>query len=59
MLLFVDVIRVAVRTREDDAHNVQAVIDSLSMDVLSISLSHITGQDVIYRIVFERVARSD
>uniref|UniRef100_A0A8B9VWG4 Centrosomal protein 95 n=1 Tax=Anas zonorhyncha TaxID=75864 RepID=A0A8B9VWG4_9AVES len=30
------------RTQEDDAHNVQAVIDSLALDYLQVSLSHIT-----------------
>lgn len=29
--------------QEDDIHNVQSVIDSLSLDYLQISLSHITG----------------
>ena len=32
---------------EDDVHNCQAVIDTLSLDVLNTSLSHITGQDVV------------
>lgn len=31
------------RSQEDDVHNVQSVIDSLSLDYLQISLSHITG----------------
>lgn len=30
-------------SQEDDVHNVQCVIDSLSLDYLQISLSHITG----------------
>lgn len=30
-------------SQEDDVHNVQSVIDSLSLDYLQISLSHITG----------------
>lgn len=30
-------------SQEDEAHNVQSVIDSLSLDYLQISLSHITG----------------
>lgn len=30
-------------SQEDDIHNVQSVIDSLSLDYLQISLSHITG----------------
>ena len=34
-------------TVEDEVHNCQAVIDSLAMDVLNTSLSHITGQDVV------------
>ncbi|KAM3623262.1 uncharacterized protein V6R79_009256 [Siganus canaliculatus] len=38
---------VAPCSQEDDAHNVQAVIDSLSLDYLQISLSHITGENVI------------
>jgi Domain of unknown function (DUF5745) len=45
-LSYVDVIR-DVRSIEDEIHNCQAVIDSLSLDVLNTSLSHITGQDVI------------
>uniref|UniRef100_A0A8B9D4U7 Centrosomal protein 95 n=1 Tax=Anser cygnoides TaxID=8845 RepID=A0A8B9D4U7_ANSCY len=32
----------APRSQEDDAHNVQAVIDSLALDYLQVSLSHIT-----------------
>ncbi|XP_037112022.1 centrosomal protein of 95 kDa-like isoform X1 [Syngnathus acus] len=35
------------RSQEDDIHNVQCVIDSLSLDYLQISLSHITGENVI------------
>ncbi|XP_035211509.1 centrosomal protein of 95 kDa-like isoform X2 [Stegodyphus dumicola] len=31
----------------DEAHNVQAVIDALSLDLLGISLSHITGEDIV------------
>ncbi|KFM82066.1 Centrosomal protein, partial [Stegodyphus mimosarum] len=31
----------------DEAHNIQAVIDALSLDLLGISLSHITGEDVV------------
>lgn len=31
------------RNQEDEAHNVQAVIDSLALDYLQVSLSHITG----------------
>ncbi|XP_077379523.1 centrosomal protein of 95 kDa-like isoform X2 [Festucalex cinctus] len=34
------------RSQEDDVHNVQCVIDSLSLDYLQISLSHITGENV-------------
>lgn len=30
-------------SQEDDVHNIQSVIDSLSLDYLQISLSHITG----------------
>ncbi|XP_075025603.1 centrosomal protein of 95 kDa isoform X5 [Calonectris borealis] len=32
------------RSQEDDAHNVQAVIDSLALDYLQVSLSHITDE---------------
>ncbi|XP_061471527.1 centrosomal protein of 95 kDa isoform X2 [Rhineura floridana] len=32
---------------EDDAHNVQAVIDSLALDYLQVSLSHITGENIV------------
>nr|XP_043883862.1 centrosomal protein of 95 kDa-like isoform X2 [Solea senegalensis] len=35
------------RSQEDDIHNVQSVIDSLSLDYLQISLSHITGENVV------------
>ncbi|XP_069785829.1 centrosomal protein of 95 kDa-like isoform X2 [Narcine bancroftii] len=35
------------KSQEDDAHNVQAVIDSLALDYLQVSLSHITGENVI------------
>ncbi|XP_071987765.1 centrosomal protein of 95 kDa isoform X2 [Engystomops pustulosus] len=34
-------------TAEDDAHNVQSVIDSLALDYLQVSLSHITGENVV------------
>nr|XP_034959875.1 centrosomal protein of 95 kDa isoform X1 [Zootoca vivipara] len=37
----------APRCPEDDAHNVQAVIDSLALDYLQISLSHITGENIV------------
>lgn len=30
-----------------EAHNIQAVIDTLSLDLLGLSLSHITGEDVV------------
>ncbi|MFT7804143.1 centrosomal protein of 95 kDa isoform X2 [Arapaima gigas] len=32
---------------EDDVHNVQSVIDSLALDYLQISLSHITGENIV------------
>ncbi|XP_030587281.1 centrosomal protein of 95 kDa isoform X2 [Archocentrus centrarchus] len=35
------------RSQEDNVHNVQSVIDSLSLDYLQISLSHITGENVV------------
>ncbi|NXG49680.1 CEP95 protein, partial [Psilopogon haemacephalus] len=35
------------RGQEDDAHNVQAVIDSLALDYLQVSLSHITGENIV------------
>ncbi|NXC97125.1 CEP95 protein, partial [Certhia familiaris] len=35
------------RSQEDDAHNVQAVIDSLALDYLQVSLSHITGETIV------------
>ncbi|XP_056405781.1 centrosomal protein of 95 kDa isoform X2 [Hyla sarda] len=35
------------QTPEDDAHNVQSVIDSLALDYLQVSLSHITGENVV------------
>lgn len=36
-----------IRSQEDDVHNVQSMIDSLSLDYLQISLSHITGENVV------------
>lgn len=35
------------KSQEDDAHNIQAVIDSLALDYLQISLSHITGENIV------------
>ncbi|XP_018424771.1 PREDICTED: centrosomal protein of 95 kDa [Nanorana parkeri] len=35
------------RNQEDDAHNVQSVIDSLALDYLQVSLSHITGENIV------------
>ncbi|XP_024429111.2 centrosomal protein of 95 kDa isoform X2 [Desmodus rotundus] len=35
------------RSQEDEAHNVQAVIDSLALDYLQVSLSHITGENIV------------
>ncbi|NXA81855.1 CEP95 protein, partial [Thryothorus ludovicianus] len=35
------------RSQEDDAHNAQAVIDSLALDYLQVSLSHITGENIV------------
>ncbi|KFV83444.1 Centrosomal protein of 95 kDa, partial [Struthio camelus australis] len=35
------------RSQEDDAHNIQAVIDSLALDYLQVSLSHITGENIV------------
>ncbi|XP_056136573.1 centrosomal protein of 95 kDa-like isoform X2 [Lampris incognitus] len=34
-------------SQEDDMHNVQCVIDSLALDYLQISLSHITGENIV------------
>ncbi|XP_062853019.1 centrosomal protein of 95 kDa-like isoform X2 [Trichomycterus rosablanca] len=34
-------------SQEDDIHNVQSVIDSLALDYLQISLSHITGENIV------------
>lgn len=39
--------------QEDDVHNVQCVIDSLSLDYLQISLSHITGTINIFTNIAE------
>lgn len=36
------------RSQEDEAHNVQAVIDSLALDYLQVSLSHITGWYILH-----------
>ncbi|XP_060058549.1 centrosomal protein of 95 kDa isoform X3 [Erinaceus europaeus] len=35
------------KSQEDEAHNVQAVIDSLALDYLQVSLSHITGENIV------------
>nr|KAF6415324.1 centrosomal protein 95 [Molossus molossus] len=35
------------RSQEDEAHNAQAVIDSLALDYLQVSLSHITGENIM------------
>lgn len=35
------------RSIEDEAHNIQTVIDTLSLDILNISLSHIIGEDIV------------
>uniref|UniRef100_A0A8C5VWU0 Centrosomal protein 95 n=1 Tax=Microcebus murinus TaxID=30608 RepID=A0A8C5VWU0_MICMU len=37
------------KSQEDDAHNVQAVIDSLALDYLQVSLSHITALYSVFR----------
>uniref|UniRef100_A0A287BCZ8 Centrosomal protein 95 n=1 Tax=Sus scrofa TaxID=9823 RepID=A0A287BCZ8_PIG len=37
------------RSQEDEAHNVQAVIDSLALDYLQVSLSHITALYSMFR----------
>ncbi|XP_046871481.1 centrosomal protein of 95 kDa-like isoform X2 [Hypomesus transpacificus] len=34
-------------SQEDDIHNIQSVIDSLALDYLQISLSHITGENIV------------
>lgn len=38
---------VAAERQEDDIHNVKSVIDSLALDYLHISLSHITGENIV------------
>uniref|UniRef100_A0A8C3SAH8 DUF5745 domain-containing protein n=1 Tax=Chelydra serpentina TaxID=8475 RepID=A0A8C3SAH8_CHESE len=52
------------RSQEDDAHNVQAVIDSLALDYLQVSLSHVTGEYLVmvnrseeYTCVIEKCPR--
>ncbi|XP_003786241.1 centrosomal protein of 95 kDa isoform X1 [Otolemur garnettii] len=35
------------KNQEDEAHNVQAIIDSLALDYLQVSLSHITGENIV------------
>ncbi|XP_036610945.1 centrosomal protein of 95 kDa isoform X2 [Trichosurus vulpecula] len=37
----------APKNQEDHAHNVQAIIDSLALDYLQVSLSHITGENIV------------
>ena len=44
--MILDVIQPA-RSREDDVHNVQVVIDTLSLDILNTSMTHITGESVV------------
>ncbi|KAK2493073.1 hypothetical protein MC885_002926 [Smutsia gigantea] len=34
-------------SQEDEVHNVQSVIDSLALDYLQVSLSHITGENIV------------
>eukprot|EP00063_Salmo_salar_P057817 XP_014032652.1 PREDICTED: centrosomal protein of 95 kDa-like isoform X2 [Salmo salar] len=34
-------------SQEDDVHNIQSVIDSLALDYLQISLSHISGENIV------------
>lgn len=43
--------------QEDDIHNVQSVIDSLSLDYLQISLSHITGTINILLLKISNIAK--
>lgn len=38
-----------IQSSEDEIHNIQAVIDSLSLDILHEDLSHINGEDVFNR----------
>ncbi|KAJ1129573.1 hypothetical protein NDU88_007940 [Pleurodeles waltl] len=35
------------KSQEEQAHNVQAIIDSLALDYLQVSLSHITGENIV------------
>ncbi|XP_044530237.1 centrosomal protein of 95 kDa [Gracilinanus agilis] len=35
------------KNQEDHAHNIQAIIDSLALDYLQVSLSHITGENIV------------
>lgn len=35
------------QSKSDEAKNVQAVIDTISADILNISMSHITGEDIV------------
>ncbi|XP_078510464.1 centrosomal protein of 95 kDa [Lissotriton helveticus] len=37
------------KSQEEQAHNVQAIIDSLALDYLQVSLSHITGENIVKR----------
>ena len=37
------------RSRQDEIHNCQSVIDSLSSEVLNIPLTHIQGKDIVNR----------
>uniref|UniRef100_G3RZL9 Centrosomal protein 95 n=1 Tax=Gorilla gorilla gorilla TaxID=9595 RepID=G3RZL9_GORGO len=45
------------RSQEDDAHNVQAVIDSLALDYLQVSLSHITALYSVSRRKYRNFSR--
>uniref|UniRef100_A0A8C9LGP6 DUF5745 domain-containing protein n=1 Tax=Pavo cristatus TaxID=9049 RepID=A0A8C9LGP6_PAVCR len=46
------------RSQEDDAHNVQAVIDSLALDYLQVSLSHITEHCERRKGVYQKPPRN-
>ena len=41
---------------EDEIHNVQAIVDSLSMDVLHEDLSHLTGEAIIGAVSTSRLS---
>ena len=54
---FVDVFKNA-RTKAEEAHNVQSVIDTLSLDIINTSLSHLRSHSFLAPILFDHNTRT-